>query len=695
MRALNDPEMVVRRSAAKALGQIAPMDQRTISALLAKLKDPAQSVRVAAEAALDTARPADKETVSVLLTALRERDESVQRVAAATLERIDPWAEEAVPDLIRALKDQEMVVRRSAAKTLGTVAGPAKAALPALVNALKDESHFVRAAAAHALGKIDPVDRRALPALIDALKDPQLVVRDSADIALRTIRPASKEAVLVLLAALRQQDGSVRRIASAALQRIDPTADDVVPILVDALTDPAPSVQRATGFALVGIDSTARVPVPTLIAALAEKDSSSLLRRRAIRHLASIATNEESVRALTDALEDDDAEVRHSAALGLERIRPRPLVEKYLHAGELAKGEQALEAALAVASGDDQLRFSLGVLQFIRGVERLGQSLYRYGVRPTNIPFVRLPVPKNPAPAVIRYSAFRHMLDDFHRDLSEAEVTLAGVTDDRVKLPVRLAGIRLDLDGKGKPTDRFIDLMQTIMHQEFRFLETNPDFLVCFDRGDVAWLRAYCHLLMGMLDFYLAFDTEALFDLSADELFARPEKTWQGTEAEKRRELVEGLASVIRVKEPVRLGRFREHLVKVAKLNRETWRYILAEKDDDHEWLPNPQQTGVLGLPVRREMIDGWLAAIAEVEALLEGKKVFPQWFGLEKNGKGLNLRALLDDPPKNFEPTREFFERLPDKYWSKADEVDMAAIMRISTLFGDTTAVAYVAWFN
>jgi hypothetical protein len=154
--------------------------------------------------------------------------------------------------------------------------------------------------------------------------------------------------------------------------------------------------------------------------------------------------------------------------------------------------------------------------------------------------------------------------------------------------------------------------VKKIFHrQELDFLGANRDFLVCFDRGDVAWLRANCHLLMGMLDAYLALDTEPLFDLAAEELFAKApprrkvEDTW-----------------VIPVKEPARLGRCRGHFLKVAALNRETWEHIRAETDDDHEWLPNPRQKGVLALPVRKEMIDAWLEMVAELEALLDGKRV-------------------------------------------------------------------------
>jgi len=104
----------------------------------------------------------------------------------------------------------------------------------------------------------------------------------------------------------------------------------------------------------------------------------------------------------------------------------------------------------------------------------------------------------------------------------------------------------------------------------------------------------------------------------------------------------------------VRLSRFRKHLVQVAALNRETWEHIRAETDDDHDWLPNPKQTGVLGLPVRGRMIDAWLALMAQLEALLEGKRTIPRAF-LDRDGKGLNLKALLDDPPEKLVLDKDF----------------------------------------
>jgi hypothetical protein len=199
---------------------------------------------------------------------------------------------------------------------------------------------------------------------------------------------------------------------------------------------------------------------------------------------------------------------------------------------------------------------------------------------------------------------------------------------------------------------------------------------------------------MGMLDFYLAFDTERFFILSADELFAKPKHPFRGEQDERWRKIREAW-KVIAVKEPARLGRFRKHLIKVVVLNRETWRHIRAETDDDYEWLPNPKQKGVLGLPVRDEMIDAWLAMMGEFEALLNGQRTMPKDWGLGKNGKGLNLKVLFDDPPEKFVLDGNFPQNLPDRYFSSGQAVDIGVLFRVFQLFGNTTGVAYAAWFN
>src|SRR5262245_7103343 len=100
-----------------------------------------------------------------------------------------------------------------------------------------------------------------------------------------------------------------------------------------------------------------------------------------------------------------------------------PLAEKYLTAGQLAAGQAALDERLKSQPDDDEARFGLGTLQFVGGVERLGQSLFKFGaVGPESrlgrqIPLLRLAVPKNPAPAKVRYADVREILREFQADL--------------------------------------------------------------------------------------------------------------------------------------------------------------------------------------------------------------------------------------------------------------------------------------
>lgn len=375
------------------------------------------------------------------------------------------------------------------------------------------------------------------------------------------------------------------------------------------------------------------------------------------------------------------------------RAADAPLVEKYLHSGDYANGEQAMIRALATEPDNDQLRVGLGFLQVFRSVDRLGKSLYEYGVKSEgqHLPFIRLPVPKNPNSTPVTYSAFRRVLEVMYHDLETAEATLAGVKDDHVRLPLRLSPIHFDFDGDGMATETLQTVLRTLLQTDFQFLKQNTDFLVCFDRGDVAWLRGYCHLLMGMIDFLLAFDLEDEFDSQASSRFSGVKRRKAGLPASR------GLE--IRVKEATRLGILRKHLLAVCRLNRETWRYIRAETDDDYEWLPNAKQKSVIGLPVTDEQISTWLEMMEQFEGLLEGKRVIAQpllrflWPDIEG---GLNVRKLLDDPPAKFDFAEIQTRGINGKYLDKrGEDFNLDALMRVARFIDNPLGLSYMAWFN
>ena len=189
------------------------------------------------------------------------------------------------------------------------------------------------------------------------------------------------------------------------------------------------------------------------------------------------------------------------------------------------------------------------------------------------------------------------------------------------------------------------------------------NFLVRFDAGDVPWFRGYCHLLSALAETLLAYDESSLFDHTAHLFFLRPETPFPflaartgdtGSSLPEIATISDVVAFVhlinFPVREPARLTAALDHLSQVTALSRESWRRIQAETDDDHEWIPNSRQTGVLpGVKVTQEQIDAWLKTLDEVDAILAGRKLLPFWRGGDREKRGVNLHRVLTEP-SNFD---------------------------------------------
>jgi hypothetical protein len=375
-----------------------------------------------------------------------------------------------------------------------------------------------------------------------------------------------------------------------------------------------------------------------------------------------------------------------------------PLAERFLHAGKLADGETASLLALDADPRDDEARFGLGVIQFVRAVENLGRALYEYGAvsEKATQPFLRLPVPKNENPSAISYKELGRVLDAFAADLDRAEATLAGVRDDEVKLRLRLSKITFDFAGTGQDRTTLLDLLTELNRGRFDFQRDNPDFRVHFDRGDVAWLRAYCHLLMGLVEGYRAVDEEAGFEERVKDIFPKVEAPANKAAPD----WINGL----KVVDAPRLRRMRLHMLAVCELNRETWQHIRKETDDDYEWLPHAKQTDQLGLPLTDERIDAWLAMLSEFEGLLKGERLVPSNLVRlvspnNEKGQGLNVMKLLDDPPADLFNHKRILEKGIDTKYLEAENgkqvFDLGVVFTVLRLFDGPFGFAYAARLN
>ena len=345
-----------------------------------------------------------------------------------------------------------------------------------------------------------------------------------------------------------------------------------------------------------------------------------------------------------------------------------PLVEKYLLDGKLAEGTKALQDRLKEDPKDAQAQFGLGVVQFLQTFEHLGGSLYKYGLR-TEKSFVRPPppvkefLPQSPNPETLTYKASRQMLQTFVDDLVKAEATLAEVKDPAVKLPLHVGLIKIDPFGQDKPISAAF-LFERIQGLPAGTLQKAKELVIGFDRGDVSWLRGYCHFLAAWGELLLAVDGQRAFECGAPLLFEKVETPYTFL-LENRRAFGEaGWVDVpmwsdvlsffhqmtrLPIKEPARTRAALDHLEAMVAQAKEMWKFILAETDDDNEWIPNPKQTGVLGVKVTQEMVDVWRETLDEAEQVLKGKKLIPFWRG-KVGERGVNLRRVFTEP-RAFDP--------------------------------------------
>jgi hypothetical protein len=106
-----------------------------------------------------------------------------------------------------------------------------------------------------------------------------------------------------------------------------------------------------------------------------------------------------------------------------------PQFEDDLKAGKLGDAERKLDLHLKVSAQDDNARFALGVVRFLRAVEARAQGFYSHGYRtdPTNaFGITNLPIPTNLKPEPLDAKGMREMVDGWLSFLGEFQEILAG-----------------------------------------------------------------------------------------------------------------------------------------------------------------------------------------------------------------------------------------------------------------------------
>jgi HEAT repeat protein len=360
-RKLADPDVVVRRAAARSLPELPESAGRRLA--LAALADADPDVRIAAlHAAIDLGSP---DLGGRLASWLTDPDTRIRLAAAEALTRRPSAA--ALPALGRASSDSDAKVRAAVARALGESESP-DAVVPLLgrlddavpevrrevVNALghlgdrravvpllakvEDSAGLVRRAVAHALGVLG--DSRAVSALVLVLRDSDETVRVAALDAVGRLGDAS--AVSSVAAELGSEEPAVRAAAATALGRLATPA--AVTALIGELgrsaLDPDPVVQALAGAGSAAVKALracidvpgARPVVEGCTRALAEHgDESDVARLRSALERGSMSPlaalpvlahigSQAAVPVVLEELDNPDAEVRRSALEALAAL---------------------------------------------------------------------------------------------------------------------------------------------------------------------------------------------------------------------------------------------------------------------------------------------------------------------------------------------------------------------------------------
>ena len=367
--------------------------------------------------------------------------------------------------------------------------------------------------------------------------------------------------------------------------------------------------------------------------------------------------------------------IHESAAADIE------LLQKHLLEGKLTEASKKLTADLATNPEDQQAKFALGTVQFLQAVEGLGRDHFRHGLlnhRRARFTMLRLPFSPNPEPELLTYKGARQVVQSYVDRLMIAERTLSEVTEDDVKLSLRVDQIHIDLDANGTATvnESLYAILLFLRSPRFQAPSVLPQISITFDYADVHWLRGYCHVMSGLGEVILAHDWQDQFERIAHLFFPRVESPhtfladegvgdFEGFNEVNLLDVIALIHTInYEVKEPQRMQAALSHFEAVISLSRTSFASIERETDNDYEWIPNPQQTSnSLGMRVGANMITGWKAFLDEMELILQGRKLLPFWRGVPGGGwtvfsgdsrniimhpkLGVNVRKIFTEPQR------------------------------------------------
>jgi hypothetical protein len=263
------------------------------------------------------------------------------------------------------------------------------------------------------------------------------------------------------------------------------------------------------------------------------------------------------------------------------------------------------------------------------------------------------PIPQGIEPQELSYEQLREIVAAWRDDVARAEATLARVGEQDVKLRLPVGLIRMDFndDGVADENEALWALFNRLRTRFTGDEEGARDFIIAFDRGDVEWLRGYCHICMAATEVVLAHDFRELFESCGHLAFAKPQtphKFLLSRVPDHHEPFLDMIALVhlmrFEVADPDGMERARRRLLSAIGRSRAMWRHFDAETDDDREWIPNPRQSAAIpGAAVSEQMREMWLLFLDEGQEALEGNRLVRFW--RPSDTRGVNLKRVFTEP--------------------------------------------------
>ncbi|WMT85823.1 hypothetical protein NO932_12915 [Pelagibacterium sp. 26DY04] len=392
-------------------------------------------------------------------------------------------------------------------------------------------------------------------------------------------------------------------------------------------------------------------------------------------------------------------------------------LRQHLYDGRLADGRAAMEA---LAEDDATAAFGLGVFTLLEGVEELAQALYVHGFNPQGgilvSPFFGMPAEEQQETREIEpltYAALRGYLEAFSADMDTAMPLLevAGAGDFAVEIDV--SKIRIDIDGDGAASEAesvgAFWAMAAGMGQQLDMgtgvaPDTElPETVFAFDGSDAVWLAGYSQVLASQSDFLLAHDFETFFNTALHRLFPGAGLPMESRQSEGAlfmdRDtdalLADAIAMIHTINWPItereRLLAVQERALRVLDLSRRNWDLILAETDDNREFVPSPYQTPLIAdMAINKAMVEAWLETLDVTEAIVRGELLLPHW---RYPGLGFDLSAWVENAERtDFVLLFTGFDALP--YLQEGEIADAESFAAANRVFGGSIW-NYALWFN